>query len=912
MGVEEVKQGSLPLNYADIAESTDQEFDFNDLEHKLMCVDVDFDEFLKIMDSLDDLLDENGLEAIDDIHGQVAWYVYAKVEKGLGAEDEDFLEKIYKLLVFSDMPADSSVQERFVYRFLTAKMHRVKFQLMQKWAKEAPHEGNGAFNPIERLELEYATKAMDAMQLICLSLIHRGKVEESNFQKNYAVEIEAAISAYQDLIVELEEFKSEDASLMELKERKLRYYKALVEAYENGDKASWDKVDRFYITQVRNEKDLVHMHTMLSKGKLRLAETSLRFYDHRYPAEQMGILQVAGMMKGYFEKDKIDYVDCRISGRDSCFVGTIMHDYMAPDTDEADENGVEIGLLLSRYESNQKRRNESVIRIFGKKTYGELISKLLFNPVEEVQQKASHEIGHTALFNGESALEEFKATMLGGVVFYKEDVGMQYLAKWIMQRIVEACFHAENRWQMGGMYFQEAMVWINLMEDLGILLKDESDKEFPWKINLSPEKVVEFFEKLKKVEKDFKRLHNTDENVAKLTAKYLQVPEFAEYLCDMNEGTSVEEFLEGENKFVDGVKKYSDENFKKMSVERVREYVITFMEAYLEEHLNDDDLVDINQAETKERLTELLKIFIKDEEMVGADNIFVDKDADPNMAEHLQDHKRFLENLREDVWVEKIKGKLSVLGGAKSVVATEEMFEAGHIPFFWDSYALVGMMAENIMRKGERIKELSHIRFEKNIKNDLRIAVFEEGEKNPLEGKEFCLRGKLQTNQGRNLCFYAVQKDQGIDKFDYPKAITPAQLISDYLDEEEGEPAAIVFSKIPEINPDYFDVNFDTFSQRMMFQTLSAGIMDYMSEFGRDAHVNIGEIEGVEVLDDLTKVFNERTELQMMQSEIDDKQGYSGRTIKTLLYRFDFQDEWKKVVVAVKWAPEEEEEEANS
>ncbi len=75
---------------------------------------------------------------------------------------------------------------------------------------------------------------------------------------------------------------------------------------------------------------------------------------------------------------------------------------------------------------------------------------------------------------------------------------------------------------------------MKIAEEVGALQKDESDEEFPWKVDLAPEKVRSYFEKLMAQFMDTMVIYNDgqEDDLNEHLSRELKSMPFMEFVCE--------------------------------------------------------------------------------------------------------------------------------------------------------------------------------------------------------------------------------------------------------------------------------------------------------------------------------------------------------------------------------------------
>lgn len=225
----------------------------------------------------------------------------------------------------------------------------------------------------------------------------------------------------------------------------------------------------------------------------------------------------------------------------------------------------------------------------------------------------------------------------------------------------------------------------------------------------------------------------------------------------------------------------------------------------------------------------------------------------------------------------------------------------------YDTFGPVSILAERFLREGERIDQISEIKWLKPLTEDVKLAVYEVDMQRPsdIEDEDIFYQGRFRTDQGREFCFVAVQTGEKIKKYiDSNVSLGGAPVIDKYMN-------GGVYTKV--YNPGYPESlaslgRHDTaYVSRSLMQMLTTNMMEVMSDAVYEEHHEgngfralFCGIEGLDLPVDMSEVFENGSKLEMRVPKDGRKKGKSGFEMWPVEYKFHFQDDWNRAAMAFK------------
>ena len=210
---------------------------------------------------------KTGSDALRAIEKMVITYVVQRIEHEKGISPE-LKEKAIRVIKIKDEgKVNKNSPEHFAMRELAMRSNRLKLNLVFIWVTGG---GGKGFDSVERLEFEHLTPALAAVDILYIKLVTepspidseerkrrgmtnegsvvRGKVGEEKevpMHEAYPEESTAIAVSYRTLINSLTILLSKtiDRKMRDRINRKIKYYKAVLLAFETSDPSDWRKAD---------------------------------------------------------------------------------------------------------------------------------------------------------------------------------------------------------------------------------------------------------------------------------------------------------------------------------------------------------------------------------------------------------------------------------------------------------------------------------------------------------------------------------------------------------------------------------------------------------------------------------------------------------------------------------------------
>lgn len=556
-------------------------------------------EYLESKEGGMEFLSKQGSHALRGVDAAVAGYIEETVA-GLPIADELKMRAVKAVGLKDWSGIKEGSAEQFVLREMIMKVNVIKLKLIQKLLKESPETGFNPVAKAEYAYLAQAFPAYDmlfmklAMEMkdgpissderVKLGLNNEwavvreigGKYVEVPMQEAYPMEIGDIVLSYEELIRSLNVVLegSEDESLRNLAERKIVYYQAVLRAFETGDLGAWQEADALLPGQVRDINDVIHIHPIevgyMQDRVLRSPEIGLRAPDlAEVEAQELSADTKARMIRSfegpYFQDSPAIATTLPLLYRSNAalrhFLGGGAEMDMKPagqilpNEDAARvRGGIDSSLDMDTVKARFPLQVAAFKRVFGEDVYKSLCEpRINFN--EQIGgDVAGHELGHAmavmdttrerlggpSLMN--TRIEEWKATV-GGLVgnylvpFYEGERSFEDLENWVVKHIMGACRYSSVRnTPFIAAYFRKSMMLMKVAEESGILLKDAEAGDFPWKIDLDKEKVLQFMERVFAQYKEVVRLYGEGDatQLSAFLQSELQVTDFLSFVCERN------------------------------------------------------------------------------------------------------------------------------------------------------------------------------------------------------------------------------------------------------------------------------------------------------------------------------------------------------------------------------------------
>lgn len=505
----------------------------------------------------------------------------------------EHLERTTTLKEWSGIPEESA--EAFVLNELIAKANQLKFKLIAKWVEEAEQTGLTPVGELEYKHILPAMAAVDRMYIKMrmdtppidsderqrrgltnqLAMVkQRGNdVVEVPYHEVFPEETAVMLEVYADLLAALGRLQKEttDPRTLDLIARKYKYYLAVLEATASSDVEDWRKADTLLPGQIVDGSDAAHFHPIetayMQDRILRIPELGLRVPDQaeaeaqRVSAEtketmlrslrdpRFAHLPAVGKSLTLLESSNATVRHFLGSGMEGVLkpAGQILPNEWESRVNGGVDSSLDVESAMQRYPLAKK----AFLKVFGQKTFDETFPGEPNFSESVGGRTASHELGHavglvdgTRERLGESVLlspyiEEWKATTAGGIGNYYVPVlngerDEKVLSTWVAGEILTACRFAmgRNLPHMRG-YIRHSMMLVKIAEEVGAVYKDETDEEFPWKIDLSPEKARAYFEKLDEQFMDTMEIYGDgqEEDLNAHLSRELRAMPFMDFVC---------------------------------------------------------------------------------------------------------------------------------------------------------------------------------------------------------------------------------------------------------------------------------------------------------------------------------------------------------------------------------------------
>ena len=227
--------------------------------------------------------------------------------------------------------------------------------------------------------------------------------------------------------------------------------------------------------------------------------------------------------------------------------------------DSREKGGVSISLDISGEEETYARACEHFKTVFGEKTFAQCFPNPPDSDKRLGRRIASHELGHLIGLKADTYerigsrdllvnpfSEEWKASSGGLVgnewISYLEgqgqdspEVDLDDLKEVLSELLLDCCRFSSERHKPGGPnYFRESMIFMQMMERIGILQKSDASAEFPWEVDMSQDNVEEFFKALTQMVRSLVDVYGEggEYNLRAWLLQFLQVSEVSRFMCD--------------------------------------------------------------------------------------------------------------------------------------------------------------------------------------------------------------------------------------------------------------------------------------------------------------------------------------------------------------------------------------------
>lgn len=543
----------------------------NDQQTALRALNFNYGEFEARLAASADLEVLGGLQtshALKKVDALVADYVGSKLE-GLGIEGEKLegFKRAVSDKQWPNIPPDSP--ERFVLRELIAKSSRLKFQLITKWLDTAENTG---LTPVGELEYRMVPKVMAVIDRLYLNLVsekfpidtnerqERGmtnecavvrkvgdQVVEVPYHEAFPEETDLICNLYDELItalIDLAQKNPDDYELCRRVDRKITYYRAVLEAFETSDIKKWRRADAMLTGQNADPKEPMHYHPIeiayMDDRILRIPEVGLRVFDTDQAeaqrlADETQALMLAAYRSEHF-KD-LPIVERTLKLLESSkvvmrhFLGSGMEMDLRPsgqilpnEFESRSAGGIDSSLDLDSAATRISSKRKAFDAVFGDGEFDKRCAKASDMNYKCGVDITAHELGH-AIGMDAGIVEKFGAGLVGSYAEeWKATMGVtarmwipylqacelaadfgdhslvgpsyQALEDFVNDHIAEACRYMKGRHNHEAHgYCREGMMICKVMEEVGILHFDESDAANPWKIAVNEAQVLAFWER---------------------------------------------------------------------------------------------------------------------------------------------------------------------------------------------------------------------------------------------------------------------------------------------------------------------------------------------------------------------------------------------------------------------------------
>lgn len=561
----------------------------------------DFDRDRRWAPDLEELMTLKGSEALREIDNIAQSFAHHVVSEQLTIPEslKDRASKAATLKQSTGVVPDSA--EHFVLRELCTKINRLKLDILGRWLKQAPETGLS-----EIAEIEYGTigPAMVALDRLYLKLVTevspvtseerirqgmtnegavvrmvRGKPTEVPLHVAYPEETKVIVTAYKKLLDKLMQLqhakRPQEMSLPNSDvrlARKIRYYAAVIRAYESSDPIVWSKADSLFTQQIVDGNDVIHVHNFetayLKDAVVRTPEISLRAPDDSAKRVQEISMQTKARMLSAMEDPGFSDIGTmpesrRLVGSSNTaarhFLGSGMEtldlkpagQILPNDFEPRVRGGVDSSLDVKTMEERQELINNAFIAVLGKDAFSKLYEPTIDIEAMSGGSVSAHEFGHSvglvqdthsrlgkALVG--SFIEEWKATA-GGLVLntwipHTQDsnaVSMADLKNELVDQIAWAArYSAMRNHDTAKPYYRHSMMFMKVAEECGVL-KSTGDNQFPWAVDLDEKAVRQFYETVTAQYKELLRLYaeGTKAELEAFLGEHLKTTPFLEYMA---------------------------------------------------------------------------------------------------------------------------------------------------------------------------------------------------------------------------------------------------------------------------------------------------------------------------------------------------------------------------------------------
>jgi hypothetical protein len=541
-----------------------------------------------------ELMSLQGSYALRKIDEVVAEFVVDQMKTvELNPTLREHLERTTILKEWSGIPEEST--EAFILNELITRANQLKFKLISKWLEEAEKTGLTSVGDLEYKHILPAMAAADRMYVKMrmdtppidsderqrrgltnqLAMVkQRGNdVVEVPYHEAFPEETAAMLEVYADLLAALGRLQKEttDPRTLDLIGRKYKYYLAVLEATASSDLEDWRKADTLLPGQIVDGSDVAHFHPIetgyMQDRILRSPEIGLRVADQAESEAQRVSAETKETMLKSFRDPRFAHLSAvgkSLTLLESSnatvrhFLGSGMEGVLKPagqilpnEWESRVNGGVDSSLDVETSMQRYPLAKQAFLKVFGQKTFDETFPGEPNFSENVGGRTASHELGHavglvdgTRERLGESVLlspyiEEWKATTAGGIGNYyvpvlRGEKDEKVLKGWVAGEIMTACRYAMSRnLPHVKAYIRHSMMLVKIAEEVGAVYKDETDTEFPWKIDLSSEKVQAYFEKLMNQFMDTMEIYGDgqEEDLNTHLSRELRSMPFMEFVC---------------------------------------------------------------------------------------------------------------------------------------------------------------------------------------------------------------------------------------------------------------------------------------------------------------------------------------------------------------------------------------------